>query len=713
MTKLIHGHHRGVLLTALAVAIVAAVFGIGVSKRLDPYDADDPSTQSVQAANLFQAQSKRQIDPGVIAIVASGPLRTTAARRRVESVARTLGNAPDVAQVVDYDNSHDPGMVSRDGRSTYLLAYFRNDSLLSLQNASQTIVNRFAGRHDVQLAGLGVAQAEINHQVSHDLERGEMIAFPFVFLLSLLFFRSAVAALLPPLLGGLAILITFLALRIVSSFTGVSVFALNFTTGMGLGLAIDYSLFIVSRYREESALRGFGVEALGATLRTAGRTVIFSSLTVSAAVASMLVFPQQFLYSMGIAGVIVAPLAATLALTVLPAILMLLGPRINALSPQWLAVRAQREARPVENGFWYRLSHFVMRRPAAVAILAAAFLIALAIPVAGIKFVSVDQNALPPHEPARIAQNVLVRDFPAGPAAAIDVVIRAPAHSRQSAALMQRLRSLPNVAAVSPAVPASARSSVSLITVAPTGGPQSASTKALVRRIRALHEPYYVGVSGETAYFIDLEHSLVKHLPYVIAIVVGATMFVLFLMTGSVVLPLKAVLMNALGLAAMFGILVLIFQDGHLQGLLAFKSLGALDATQPVFLFAVGFGLATDYGVFLLSRIKEAHDAGVPNSDAVALGLERTGRIVTAAALLFAVALGSFATSQVVFIKELGLGAALIVLIDASVIRALLVPALMAMLGPVNWWAPRPLRALHQRIGLSEGDTSSVAYKPE
>src|SRR5579872_655044 len=232
--------------------------------------------------------------------------------------------------------------------------------------------------------------------------------------------------------------------------------------------------------------------------------------------------------------------------------------------------------------------------------------------------------------------------------------------------------------------------------------PLRAASQRLVHQIRALHEPYYVGVAGETASFIDLEHSLSAHLPLVLGIVAAVTLIVLFLMTGSVVLPVKAVLMNALSLSAMFGILVVIFQDGNLQGLLGYHSLGALDATQPIFLFVVGFGLATDYGVFLLSRIKEAHDAGASNREAVAVGLERTGRIVTAAALLFSVAIGAFATSQIVFIKEHGLGAALVVLIDASVIRALLVPSLMALLGSVNWWAPAPLRRLHARVGLRE-----------
>jgi len=486
----------------------------------------------------------------------------------------------------------------------------------------------------------------------------------------------------------------------VAGFVDISVYALNFTTGMGLGLAIDYSLFMVSRYREEAARSGFGPEALATTLGTAGRTILFSSLTIAAAVASLIVFPQNFLSSMGIAGAIVAVLAATLALTVLPALLTVLGPRINAFAPARLQRAAEREARPAEAGFWYRLSRVVMRRPAVIAAGAAALLIALGIPFWGIRFIQADARVLPTTVSARQVNDAIQRNFPPNRTSPIEVVVGAPASSSQVQALGRRISTLPDVAAVTRPEPAGQRNT--LLAVAPVQGPMTGATQQLVRNIRALHEPFYVGVAGETAMFVDLEHSLALHLPVVLAIVIGCTLIILFLFTGSVVLPVKAVVMNFLSLSAMLGILVFIFQDGHLQSLFGFTSEGALDATQPVFLFAVGFGLATDYGVFLLSRIKEAHDAGASNAESVAAGLERTGRIVTAAALLFAVALGAFATSQIVFIKELGLGAAFAVLIDASIIRALLVPSLMELLGSANWWAPRPLRRLHDRIGLRE-----------
>ncbi|MBV9473068.1 MAG: MMPL family transporter, partial [Solirubrobacterales bacterium] len=368
---------RPVLYVSVVGVAIAGAFGFGVSRHLSPYGATDPATQSVQAMNRFQAASGRQIDPGIVALVSAGDVRTAAARQRVAQVERALGAAPDVQRVASYYDRHDPAMVSRDGRSTYVLAYFRPLSDKRVSDDAKRIEDEFAGQRDVKLGGVAIANAQVNAQVSHDLAHGELLAFPFIFLLSLLFFRSLVAALLPPLLGGLAIVATFFALRIVSSFVDLSVYALNLVTGMGLGLAIDYSLFMVSRYREEAASAGFELAALTRTLQTAGRTILFSSVTIAAAIASLAIFPQRFLYSMGIAGAMVALLAAGLALVVLPALLSVLGPRVNALAPRRLARAALRDARPDEHGWWYRLASFVMRRPARIAVLSAALMIAL------------------------------------------------------------------------------------------------------------------------------------------------------------------------------------------------------------------------------------------------------------------------------------------------------------------------------------------------
>jgi RND superfamily putative drug exporter len=602
-------------------------------------------------------------------------------------------------------------MISRDGRSTYLLGYFKPYPDKRIADDARVIERRFASNRDVVLGGIAIANAEVNARVSHDLARAELFVFPLVFLLSFVFFRSGVAALMPPLIGGLSIIGTFMALRFLSGAIDLSVFALNLVTGAGLGLAIDYCLLIVSRYREEVAATGSDRLALERTLGTAGRTVAFSAVTVTAAIAALLLFPQRFLYSMGYGGVIVVPLAALLAVVVLPAVLAVLGPRVNALAPKRLQRAVEREALPDASGAWYRLSRWVMRRPAQVAVVSAAVMIAIGIPFTGIRFTFVDATVLPPSASAHRAADILARDFTAGETSPLELIVRTPAGSQGALTLASQLRTLKGVTGVSPPQPAGP--SHALINVAPGNHPLSASAQHLVRQVRSMHEPFALGVTGQSAAFVDLKHSLAAHLPLVLAVIVAATLVALFLMTGSVVLPVKAVIMNVLTLSATFGLLVLIFQDGRLEGLLGYHGQGALEITDPVLVFAISFGLATDYGVFLLSRIKEAHDRGLPNAEAVATGLERTGRIVTAAAILFAVAVGSFVTSAMVFIKELGLGIAFAVLLDASLIRALLVPSLMGLLGRVNWWAPAPLRRFHRRFGWREVEPLGVAKRVE
>jgi uncharacterized membrane protein YdfJ with MMPL/SSD domain len=677
LARLADRRARRVLALAAVFFVVAGALGAGVASRLDPYGAEDPDTESVIADHRLQDAGYRE--PGVVLLVRD--------RARVPELAAKLRRDPDVASVRRGD-------VSRDGRSTYLVAGLKPTEDDAVQDAAERIVDDFAGEPGVTVGGRAVAQKQVNVQVEHDLRTAEAYAFPLLFLLSLLFFRSLVAALLPLLIGGLAIVSTFLMLRVASELTSVSIFALNLVTGLGLGLAIDYSLFIVSRYREELARSGPGPEAMRRTLATAGRSVLFSSLTVAGAIASLAVFPQRFLYSMGIGGFCVALIAAAIALIVLPAVLTLLGPRVNSLTPAFLARRAERDARPANEGFWYRLSQLVMRAPGRIAAITATFLIVLGLPFLSINFTSVDAQVLPESASARQVDDVLRREFPPYRDSPVTLAVSGDqaAATRVAAAAAQ----VPGAAAVSP--PRELRGGTYEIDVVSKAPPLDNRSQDLVRDLRRLDDDTLV--TGSTAHYLDLRHSLVEHLPLVVAIVVAVTLVVLFVMTGSVILPIKQVLMNALGLWAVFGILVLIFQDGRFEGLLGYTSQGGLESTQPLLLFGVLFGLSTDYGVFLLSRIKEAHDSGLPNSEAVAVGLERTGRIVTAAALLFCIAIGAFVTSKIIFIKELGLGTAFAVLIDATIIRALLVPSLMELLGDWNWWAPAPLRRLHARLGL-------------
>jgi RND superfamily putative drug exporter len=541
---------------------------------------------------------------------------------------------------------------------------------------------------------------QVGDQVESDLQRAEMLAAPILLLFSLLVFRSLVAALLPLAVGATTIVICFSGLRVVNEFEGMSTFAINLITGLGLGLAIDYSLFMVSRFREELGRGAETAEALRATVRTAGRTVLFSAVTVAAALAAMLVFPLRFLYSMGVGGLMVALTAAFVSLTLLPALLAALGPRVNALAPRRWQVAISRDATQERQGGWYRLSRAVMRRPGPVALVAAVVLIVMGLPFLRIEFTGVDASVLPQERSARVVDDALRTEFPPGPTSPATVVAGVGEQARGGAEAYARdLEQIQGVASVSRPEQAGG---YWLIDVVPEEAALSDSAKQMVRDVRGLEPGFPVQVGGETAEFLDQQTSLGDSLPLALAILTTTTLLILFAMTGSVVLPVKALVMNLLTLSAAFGLLVLIFQDGRLEGLLAYDSQGALEATQPVLLFCAAFGLSTDYGVFLLTRIKEARDSGLGERESVAVGLERTGRIVTYAALLFCIAIGAFATSEVIFIKEVGVGTALAVLIDAFIVRALLVPSLMALLGRWNWWAPRPLARLHSRFGLSE-----------
>ena len=551
------------------------------------------------------------------------------------------------------------------------------------------------------VGGPEVIGEQVGTQVQEDLARAELLAFPLLFLVSLVVFRGLIAALLPLAIGMTTVLSTFLLMRVVNAIEPMSIFALNLIIGLGLGLAIDYSLFIVTRFREELERGQSTADALVATLRTAGRTVLFSAATVAAALAALLVFDQRFLFSMGAGGSLVTLVAAAVSLIILPALLAVLGPRVNALAPARWRAATKREALRTESGFWYRLSRWVMRRPGAIAATTAVLLIVLGLPFTQIQFTGVDASVLGTSHSARVVDDALRTEFPPNRTTPILVAAHAPRDAGAEVdEYAERLADVPGILAVEP--PEAAGDALWRIAVVAPGRRLDDSAKDAVEAVRAVPAPFAVDVGGSTAEFLDQQTALADKIPLALAILVTTTLVILFLMTGSVVLPVKTLIMNLLTLSAAFGILVLIFQDGRLEGLLGYTGQGGLESSQPILLFATAFGLSTDYGVFLLTRIKEARDGGLPNDEAVAVGLQRTGRIVTAAAILFCIAIGAFVTSEMIFIKQLGLGTALAVLIDATIVRALLVPSLMRLLGEWNWWAPRPLARLHARIGLSE-----------
>ena len=653
---------RAILGAAVATAAVSAVFGLSVAGHLSSSDNDfqDPASQSFRTLQLVSKAAGVVPGPSILVVGTSAQARLAAARLRRE---------PSIAVV------QPRAAVSSDGRFVLVTASFRAGT-----GEHPAVARRLADTLPGQVGGTAVANEEVRSQSEQDLFRAELIAFPLLFLLALFVFRGFVAAALPVLAGGLSIVTTLALIRALNEVQPISVFALNLVTGAGLGLAIDYSLLLLSRYREELVRHGPGAVALRATLETAGRTVAFSAVTVAAAFGSLLAFPLDFLRSMAFGGLIVAPLAGIVALTVLPALFALLGTNVNALAPARWQRAAERAARPDEHGGWYRFAHWVMRHPVPIALASSASLIALGLPFLGVKFIGVDASVLPPSAHARAAELALDRHFPPG----ADSPITVAATVADPAPTVAALRALPGIASISSPKRLGAR--LWEIEVVPRAAAMSGQAKALVRAIRRLPG---VAVSGRTPWYLDTAASLVRHLPVALGALALITFGLLFAVTRSLVLPLKALLMNLLGLSAAFGLLVLIFQDGRFQGLLNYRSEGALELTQPALLFAIAFGLATDYGVFLLSRIKEAHDAGLENREAVALGLERTGRVVTSAALLFCVAVGAFATSSIVIVKEVGIGIALAVAIDATLVRALLVPSLMALLGDWNWWPAR------------------------
>jgi RND superfamily putative drug exporter len=615
-----------------------------------------------------------------------------------QAAVKTLAALPSerIEGVVDYWRAQLPELASTDRRAA--LATIQ----IAGEGENDRLTNYLVIKDQLASPDLSVAVGgplamfdDVNVQSKADLTKAEALALPVIFVLMVFIFRSLLAALLPVLIGLMAIVGSLAALRLLTLATEVSIFAVNVVTLLGLGLAIDYSLFMVSRYREELAQGHEVPEALRRTMLTAGRTIAVSAVTVALALASLLVLPQVFLRSIGFGGIAAVVLAAVFSLTVMAAMLAVLGNRL----------RGKQSAQPSPRGLWARVARAVMRRPVLVGAAVIAVLVVMGLPFLRISYGWLDTRVLPESASSRQVQHQLEEQFPASVTRPIEAIVTEPGSRQALATYVGAIEKLDGVDGVAVT---GMSDDAARVTVSFSAEPISPEGRELVEAVRAVGSPGgEVLVGGDAAGFADLMDMLEQRLPWMALLVVLTTFVLLFLAFGSLILPIKAIVMNVLSLSAAFGAVVWIFQDGRLTGLLDFTSTGNIDVVQPILILAVAFGLSMDYEVFLLSRIREQYDLTGDNTEAVAIGLQRTGRIITSAALLLVVVILSFATSQVLVVKIIGIGLAIAIVVDATIVRALLMPATMRLLGRLNWWVPGPLRPLYNRWGIKEGDSST------
>jgi len=724
-------HRKRVLIVGLVLLVLGGLWGGSVSKHLSSGGYYDPHSESVQAGNDIEHKLDVPTQDAIVLFTSQQPVSDPTVQHAIESALASLPRAQ-VPSYTTYWTSHRPQQLSTNGRATYVTLSLTGKTDATLENslavARSTLANADLPGISVQYGGTVTLNKEISGQVSTDLRRAELVSLPIVLVLLIIIFGSFVSAGLPLAVGILAIVGASAVLRVLTTFVSVSVFALNLVTVLGLGLAVDYALFVVSRFREELDRQPSVQRALTRTMATAGRTVAFSGVTIAASLASLTLYPETFLRSMGYGGVAVVLLDVVAATTVLPALLAILGHRVNSLRlpVPWVkkSTKADAEQSPsvqdasdavAVTGGWYRLAHSVMRRPLVYTVGIVALLAVMGAPFLNVVFGGYTSRVLPVTSPGRVVSDTLARDFPSNATNPIQVVLEGV---QNQAAIPAYVTQLGSVQGAAGAAVAAVQGDNVLVQVAFNGDPISGTARATLARVRAVPPPAgaHVLVGGFTAFLVDQLGSIGHVLPWMLGVMIVAMLVLLFLAFGSFVLPVKAVAMNALSIGASFGAVTWIFQSGHLSNLFGFSKLGYLDATDPILMLAVVFGLSMDYEVFLLSRIREEWDASAGSGEspdarnrlAVAHGLQRSGRIITSAALLLVIVVGAFASSEVTTLKLLGFGMALAIFVDATIVRAMLVPAVMRLLGATNWWAPAPLARWWTAHGVGESSDAGT-----
>ncbi|MBV9444589.1 MAG: MMPL family transporter [Streptosporangiaceae bacterium] len=715
--RALYRRRRLVLVIGVLFVAFAGVWGTGVFGKLTSGNSfTPPGSQSQHEQNLADQTFGRN-DADVVVLYRSATM-TVGDPAYQQAVTSGLARLPraDIAKITTYWSTRSPslgnaGLISADRHSTYAVLQLTGADDAARQKTYKAIksdLSTLGGSGVTAQAGGTVAtENAINSEVTANIAKAEGFSMPVLLILLMVIFGSLAAASLPVAIGVVAILGSFTVLRLLTLMTTVSIYSVNITTILGLGLAIDYGLFIVTRFREELNRQPTVEQAVARTVATAGRTVAVSGVTVAVALTSLMLFPEVFLRSMGYGGVATVAVDMIAALTVLPALLAVLGHRVNAIRVRRSAVKPHTDG---TSGGWYRLAHSVMRRPLIYVTVIVIGLLALGTPFLRIQWGGTDARSLPSTATARLVTEALDTQFPANSTAPIEALVTAP----KQAQLTSYLHAIDAIPGVTGAQVTGSKDGMTRIDVGYTPTSVSSQARRIVTQIRDLAPPAgaVVLVGGGTAQLVDELSSLGSTLPWMALEVALATFVLLFLAFGSVVLPLKAVVMNVLSLSATFGVIVWIFQWGHLSRLLQFTPTGSIDPTMPILMLAIIFGLSMDYEVFLLSRVREAFDQTGDNVASIATGLQRTGGLITSLAGLLIIVVGAFSASGITFIKLTGVGMIVALLVDASVVRVLLVPATMRLLGRANWWAPEPLRRLYARYGISEAEPSAPEPAP-